>query len=71
MVSGCACNRHMQTCAYLHSLMAKHCEYSGLNNEMIRDRIMVGLRDATLSEKLQIDLSLTLEKQSAWLERQR
>ena len=29
---------------------------------MIRDRIVVGLRDATLSEKLQMDPDLTLDK---------
>ena len=29
---------------------------------MIRDRIVVGLRDAALSEKLQLDSKLTLEK---------
>ena len=33
-----------------------------LHDEMIRDRIVVGLRDARLSEKLQLDPELTLEK---------
>ena len=28
---------------------------------VIRDRIVVGLRDSTLSEKLQLELNLTLE----------
>ena len=28
---------------------------------MIHDRIVVGLRDSTLSEKLQLELNLTLE----------
>ena len=45
----------------LHRL-AKHCGYGALHNEMIRDRIVAGLRDATLSEKLQMDSKLTLEK---------
>ena len=42
--------------------LAEHCEYKDLHNEMIRDRIIVGLRDASLSEKLQLDSKLTLEK---------
>ena len=44
----------------LHAL-AEHCEYKDLYDEMIRDRIVVGLRDASLSEKLQLDSKLTLE----------
>ena len=42
--------------------LAKHCGYGALHDEMIRDRIVVGLRDATLSEKLQMDPELTLDK---------
>ena len=45
----------------LHGL-AEHCGYGALRDEMIRDRIVVGLRDARLSEKLQMDPELTLEK---------
>lgn len=37
----------------LYSL-AEHCGYGDLQDEMIRDRIVVGIRDAVLSEKLQI-----------------
>ena len=33
-----------------------------LHDKMIRDRFVVGLRDANLSEKLQLDSELTLEK---------
>ena len=33
-----------------------------LHDKMIRDRLVVGLRDANLSEKLQLDSELTLEK---------
>ena len=40
--------------------LAEHCGYSGLHDEMIRDRIVVGLRDARLSEKLQLDAELSL-----------
>ena len=38
-----------------------HCSYGNLK-EMIRDRIVVGLLDTALSEKLQLDSDLTLEK---------
>ena len=44
----------------LHNL-AQYCEYKELHDEMIRDRLVVGLRDAMLSEKLQLDAGLTLE----------
>ena len=42
--------------------LAEHCGYADLHDEMIRDRIVVGLRDARLSEKLQLDEALTLDK---------
>ena len=45
----------------LHGL-AEHCNFRDLKEELIRDRMVVGLRDATLSEKLQMDPDLTLEK---------
>lgn len=41
--------------------LAEHCGYGGLHDEMIRDRIVVGIRDAQLSEKLQLKSDLTLE----------
>ena len=42
--------------------LAKHCDYGGLHDQMIRDRLVVGLRDAVLSEKLQMDPDLSLQK---------
>ena len=42
--------------------LAEHCSYGALHDEMIRDRLVVGLRDAKLSEKLQLDATLTLDK---------
>ena len=45
----------------LHNL-ADHCMHGKLREEMIRDRIVVGLLDTALSEKLQLDPDLTLEK---------
>ena len=40
--------------------LADRCNYGTLHDEMIRDRIVVGIRDSTLSEKLQLDAELTL-----------
>ena len=45
----------------LYSL-AEYCSYGALHDEMIRDRIVVGIRNATLAEKLQLDADLTLDK---------
>ena len=46
----------------LHTL-AEHCNFGTLTDEMIRARIVVGLLDAKLSEKLQLDpAELTLQK---------
>ena len=42
--------------------LAEHCEFSELHNEMVRDRIVVGIKDSQLSEKMQLDRKLTLEK---------
>ena len=44
----------------LYSLV-ETCNYGNLKDEMIRDRLVVGIRDATLSEKLELDGDLTLE----------
>lgn len=45
----------------LYSLSAD-CAYGNLRDQMIRDRIVVGIRDHKLSERLQLDPDLTLEK---------
>ena len=42
--------------------LAENCEYGGMKGEMIRDRIVVGIHDKALSEQLQLDAELTLEK---------
>ena len=42
--------------------LAEYCGYGNLHDEMIRDRIVVGIRDASLAEKLQLDSELTLTK---------
>ena len=42
--------------------LAENCSYGDLKDQMIRDRIVVGIRDRSLSEHLQLDPELTLEK---------
>ena len=40
--------------------LAENCAYGALKEEMIRDRIVVGVRDTKLSEKMQLETALTL-----------
>ena len=47
----------------LHAL-ARNCEYGQLREELIRDRIVIGILDKALSKRLQMDPELTLEKAS-------
>ena len=42
--------------------LAEDCEYGALHSEMIRDRLVVGIRDITLSEQLQTNAELALDK---------
>jgi hypothetical protein len=42
--------------------LAEHCNFGVLREEFIRDRIVVGIRDKALSEKLQLEADLILEK---------
>ena len=46
---------------HLYSL-ATDCEFGELKEQLIRDRIIVGIRDSLLSARLQMDPDLTLEK---------
>ena len=50
-----------QYIAMLYNL-ADSCNFGALKGEMIRDRLVVGIRDSLLSERLQLDANLTLEK---------
>ena len=43
-------------------MLAEHCEYGDLHDQMIRDRIVVGLKDGNVSQRLQLDADLTLKK---------
>ena len=45
----------------LHSL-ARNCNFGALSEELIRDRIVIGITDKALSRRLQLDPSLTLKK---------
>ena len=42
--------------------LGEHCNYRDLHDEMIRGQIVVGLRSSNLSERLQTDPELTLDK---------
>ena len=42
--------------------LVEHCEHGELKEEMVGDRIVVGVCDSALSERLQLDSELTLEK---------
>ena len=42
--------------------LAERCEYGALHDDMIRDRIIVGIKDSSLSERMQLHNALTLEK---------
>ena len=42
--------------------LAEFCDFSDLRDKLIRDRIVVGIRDKALSERLQLEADLTLEK---------
>ena len=42
--------------------LAENCEFGGMKDELIRERLVVGIRDSTLSEHLQLEPELTLDK---------
>ena len=42
--------------------MAESCEFSEFKNEMIRDRLVIGVRDERLSTSIQLEANLTLAK---------
>jgi len=45
--------------------LVENCEYGELTSQMIRDRLVVGIHDTVLSERLQMDATLTLDKSYA------
>ena len=48
-----------------------NCEYGAMTSEMIRDRLGVGIRNAPLSERIQLDPKLTLKTAKKWFARKR
>lgn len=42
--------------------LAERCKYSALHDNMIQDRIIVGIKGSLLSERMQLNDALTLEK---------
>ena len=42
--------------------LAEDCEYGALREELLRDRIVVGIRDNVLSQKMQMESRLDLAK---------
>lgn len=42
--------------------LAENCEYGDLHDELLRDRLVVGIKDLALSERMQLDAKLTLAK---------
>ena len=42
--------------------VTENCNYGELKSEMIRDRLVVGIREDNLSQQLQMDPELTLDK---------
>ena len=49
---------------FINSLhvLAEYCDYGDLHDQMIRDLIVVGLKDGNVSQRLQLDPDLTLKK---------
>ena len=41
--------------------LAQYCDYKDMTEEMIRDCLVVGIRDSALSEKLKLNSELILE----------
>ena len=42
--------------------LIESCEYGTMKDELLRDRLVVGIRDSTVSQKLQMNAKLTLEE---------
>ncbi len=45
-----------------HYKLADNCYYNEFKDNIIRDRLVVGIKDQHLPERMQLDLKLVLEK---------
>lgn len=52
------------------SALAEQYNYSSLFDKLIRDRLILALADRQLSERMELDLELTMEKAIAMVKRQ-
>lgn len=52
--------------------LAENCEYGELHDDLLRDRLVVGIRDASLSERMQLDsiAKAITDRQSEEIKRQ-
>ena len=50
--------------------LAENCEFGPMKDELIRDRLVVGICDSTLSEHLQMEVELTIEKAKCLIHQQ-
>lgn len=53
--------------------LAENCEYGELHDNLLRDKLVVGIRDASLSERMQLDSiakAITMVRQSEEIKQQ-
>ena len=50
--------------------LAENCDYGALKSEMIRDRLVIGIRDNALSEHLQTEEGFTIKKAKRMMHQQ-
>ncbi|CAI5671079.1 unnamed protein product [Oreochromis niloticus] len=58
----CFHKRSQRAEAFLRSLYEQHCEFGGSKDEQIRDRIVIGLIDKDVSQKLQLEADSQLDR---------
>lgn len=43
-------------------VLIEHCDFGALRDDLLRDRVVVGIRDKKLSERMQLDIELKFKK---------